>query len=190
MRIGVYGGSFDPPHLGHRQAAQSFIASGFIDKLLIIPAFEAPVKRKHIASFEQRLAMCALNFRGISDHILISDLESKLPTPNFTMQTLEHLSKSQPENQFLLCVGADCVAHLAKWHRGEELLRAFRVLAVDRPGFIRYEPPSSNVTWIPHHEVDAASRFVREGAKKKDHEVLKNVHPDVRSYIEEQKLYC
>lgn len=189
MRIGVYGGSFDPPHLGHRQAAQSFIASGFIDKLLIMPAFEAPGKNKHGAAFEQRLAMCALNFRGISGQISISDLESKLPTPNFTMQTLEYLSKSQPENQFVLCVGADSVAHLAKWHRGEELLRAFRVLAVDRPGYIRYEPPGSNVTWIPHSEVDAASTLVREEARKTDREVLKNVHADVRRYIDEQKLY-
>ena len=93
--IGIYGGTFSPPHLGHAHAARIFLAEGGIDALTVIPTFVTPLKeRREATSPEDRLAMCRLAF-SFSPRITVSDIEVRRRGRSYTADTLEALKKKR-----------------------------------------------------------------------------------------------
>lgn len=158
MRLGVYGGSFDPPHLAHVQVASRLLARNIVDHVLVVPVFEHAFA-KDLLPFEDRLDLCRLAFDGVT-RVSVSDVERDLPRPNFTLNTLQAVRALYPEAELRLIVGSDVVADLPRWHRIEEVLRLAPLLAVGRIGF---DEPGVHELELP----DVASRRLREDLRQR-----------------------
>jgi nicotinate-nucleotide adenylyltransferase len=112
-RIGLFGGTFDPVHRGHVSIAQSYLNTNFIDSLWIIPSAFPPHKPAQITDFHHRVEMLYLAFKGNSN-ILINPVESTLPEPGYTIQTLEYLQLTNSENEYYWCIGFNSFYQLAQ----------------------------------------------------------------------------
>lgn len=126
LRIGIFGGTFNPPHRGHRHIAEDFreqmAESGLpLDKILVIPTFVPPHKAApELATGEDRLAMCRLCFEeGIFE---VSNLEIERADTSYTYQTLEILREEYPTAEFYFLMGDDMLLYLPKWVYPEKIL--------------------------------------------------------------------
>ena len=124
MRIGIYGGTFNPPHTGHRKAAQEAIRALKLDKLLIIPTAEPPHKALPGASAaaEQRLELARLCFGDVAG-AEVSDLELRRGGKSYTVDTVAELRQRWPEAELWLVMGGDMFLTVDRWYRAEELFR-------------------------------------------------------------------
>jgi len=137
-KIGLYGGTFAPPHLGHVHAARAFLRAIPVDRLLIMPTFQPPHKAKAAGDTpEVRLEMCRAAFGDIPG-IEVSDYEIAKADVSYTVQTLRHLTAENREI-YLLC-GTDMFLTLEKWYQAEEI---FRLLENNRLCFVTYIPRKS-----------------------------------------------
>ena len=120
-RIGVYGGTFSPPHNGHIAAAKAFMEQMWLDFLFVIPAAVPPHKEvENEISAEHRFRMTQLAFEGI-EGVYVSDLELRREGKSYTVDTLRELSG--PEKRLFLLCGTDMMLTLDTWHEPEELFR-------------------------------------------------------------------
>ena len=120
-KIAIYGGSFNPPHIGHLNAARSFFRQTGADELIIIPSFIPPHKECiDFASAEDRLNMCRLNFQGI-EGTSVSDIEISRGGKSYTYITLEKFYRPDTELYFL--VGTDMLLTLDEWMHPEKILK-------------------------------------------------------------------
>jgi nicotinate-nucleotide adenylyltransferase len=114
LRIGVFGGSFDPPHVGHVLAAGLALAVAPIDRLLVVPALAHALDKQEHAAFRHRVAMCELAFADLR-HLDVSDVEAALGAPSRTLHTLEALAAAHPGASFRLVLGSDLLAEVGRW---------------------------------------------------------------------------
>ena len=129
-KIGIYGGTFSPPHVGHVGAAESFSKAIDPDELLIMPDFLPPHKQiDGEATPEERLKMCALAFGHIKN-VRISDMEIKRGGRSYTSVTLEELSSEDSELYFLC--GTDMFVTLEEWYRTELIFKLATICYVRR----------------------------------------------------------
>ncbi len=131
-RIGLFGGTFDPVHCGHLAIAEQAAEELHLEQMLFIPAPDPPHKRKTVATYGQRVAMLEL---ALADHhrFSVSLLESELPAPSYTVDTLIELRK-RLTGQFYFLIGADSLLDLHLWHRLDELLKLTNFAVISRPG--------------------------------------------------------
>ncbi len=124
MRIGIYGGTFNPPHTGHRKAAREAIGALGLDKLLVIPTAEPPHKElpEESAGPEQRLELARLCFGGL-EGAEVSPLELERGGKSYTADTVAELRRLYPEAELWLIMGGDMFLSLEKWYKSGELLR-------------------------------------------------------------------
>lgn len=122
LKIGVFGGAFDPPHFGHMALAQAAIERLQLDALHVIPTGSAWHKDRPLSDPKHRLEMCRLAFADIDDAV-VDDCETLRTGPSYTVDTLEHLRNQFPAAQFFLLVGQDQAMHLSEWHRAKEIPR-------------------------------------------------------------------
>ena len=109
MKIGIYGGSFNPIHKGHTELAASLVLQGLVDELWLLVSPLNPLKQgatSDIAEYEHRLNMARLATENI-EGVKVSDFERHLPLPSYTITTLNELRKAYPEHEFVLVIGAD-----------------------------------------------------------------------------------
>jgi nicotinate-nucleotide adenylyltransferase len=133
MRLGLFGGSFDPVHFGHLRAAEELSAHFKFDRLIFIPAAQHPHKQlAGPADFRHRLAMLKL---AIKDRpgFEVTDLEESLPRPSYTVNTLRALKEKEKEELFFL-VGYDSFQSIRKWRGYEELITLVSLVVFRRPG--------------------------------------------------------
>lgn len=116
MRLAVFGGSFDPPHVGHVAVAAMTLALTDADELLVVPCFEHAFGKPTATPFSHRLAMCRAAFADLR-RTTVSDLEATLGGTSYTLRTLEHLAKERPGVALSLVVGADAMRDRRSWHR-------------------------------------------------------------------------
>ena len=129
-RIGLYGGTFAPPHLGHVHAAKVFLASVPLDRLLIMPAGSPPHKTKAAGDTpESRLAMCRAAF-GNLPQTDVSDYEIRKPGKSYTVETLEALTR--PGREITMLCGTDMFLTLDKWHRAPDIFRLCTIACMAR----------------------------------------------------------
>lgn len=131
QKIGIFGGSFNPPHAGHLRLAKEFFRQLELDKLLIIPSNLPPHKSgAAYASAQDRLAMCRLcfDFPGCE----VSDLEIQQGGVSYTVLTLRQLKKSYPDAHLFLLVGEDMLSTFDRWYCYEEILDLATLCAAKR----------------------------------------------------------
>ena len=129
-RIGIYGGTFSPPHNGHVAAARAFLAEAALDRLLIFPAGIPP--HKQVSADDNpahRLAMARLAFAGIP-HAEVSDWEMTQPGRSYTVLTLEHFAA--PDRELVLLTGTDMFLSLDTWFRPADIFRLAEVVCIRR----------------------------------------------------------
>lgn len=144
MRVGIYGGSFDPVHLGHLWVAQHCAEQLQLDQVIFIPAATSPLKPNGpVASNEDRLMMLRLALGGgqqAADHqatFVIDDRELRRGGKSFTIDTVAEIRHQRPEDTLMLLVGSDAFAAIGQWHRPAELLQAITPIVFRRGG----DPP-------------------------------------------------
>jgi nicotinate-nucleotide adenylyltransferase len=134
MVVGVYGGSFNPPHVGHAMVAGWLGWTRRVDEVWLVPAFRHAFD-KPLAPWERRLAACEALARAVGPHVRVSTVEAELPTPSFTIQTLDALAARFPADTFRLVVGSDVLPQTRQWRAWDQIQRRFTPLAVGRVGF-------------------------------------------------------
>ena len=129
-KVGLYGGTFAPPHLGHLHAVKTFLCRIPVDKLYIMPTFQPPHKVKASGDTpEVRLEMCHAAFDGIPA-VEVSDYEIRKADVSYTVQTLRHLAK--PDREIYLLCGTDMFLTLDKWYKAEEIFRLAQIVCMAR----------------------------------------------------------
>ena len=132
MRVGLYGGRFDPPHLGHLLLAEGAREALGLDAVWFLPTGDPPHKAA-VASAHHRAAMTRLATRDHPD-FAVDDIEVERAGGTYAIDTLELLAARHPRAEFRYLIGADAYAEIAGWHRAEELVRRVRMVVVPRPG--------------------------------------------------------
>lgn len=130
--LGVYGGSFDPPHVAHVMAGVYALSVGRFDRLLVVPVFQHAFA-KELAPFEHRVRMCELAFQGLS-RVAVSRIEAELPVPSRTLQTVRALCEKHQGEELRLVVGTDVLAEAHKWHAFDAIERQAPLFVVGRMG--------------------------------------------------------
>ena len=191
MRIGIYGGSFNPIHKGHTQLAASIVAQGLVDELWLMVSPLNPLKSgevSDIAEYEHRLKMAELATKGI-EGVNVSDFERHLPLPSYTINTLGELQKAYPEHEFVLVIGADNWEQFPRWYHADEIMEKYHILIYRRPGCEIDEtslPASVQVVETPLYDV--SSTQIRESVKK-GRMMRRWLDEKVARYIKRHQLY-
>jgi nicotinate-nucleotide adenylyltransferase len=133
-RVGLLGGSFNPPHLGHLLMVMAVLATEEIDQLWIVPCADHAFG-KHLLPFDDRVRMCHLAFRHLGGGAVILDVERRLPAPNYTVQLLRALHAARPGIRPVWIAGSDILADLHKWREPEALPSLCRMVIVPRRGY-------------------------------------------------------
>ena len=132
MRIGIYGGSFNPVHNGHIHLAQTALRDFSLDRLYLVPSKKSP--HRSIAEYapdEDRLEMLRLACKT-DERLFVSDYEIKSDRVSYTIYTMEHFRAEFPEAELFLMVGSDMLMCFDTWHRFEEILAQVTLCVVSR----------------------------------------------------------
>lgn len=120
-RIGIFGGTFNPPHKAHRYLAKEMKRCAELDKIIIIPTFVPPHKQTtQLQSGSDRLEMCKRNF--FESYFEISDIEIIRQGKSYTVDTLETLRKKYPNDELFLIIGSDMLLSFHQWYRYQDIL--------------------------------------------------------------------
>jgi len=187
-RTGIFGGSFDPVHSGHIQAAESFLKSNLIHQLLVLLTPTPPHKQNSDqASYRCRFEMLKMAFRDYGN-IMISDLETRLSKPSYTLHTLNYLINRNKDRTWFLCVGEDSIVHFDSWYQYKDILKLVPLVVAGRPGFdkesVKPEILERSV-FVDHEPVDISSTGIRNRTLKTG-EVVPG---EVAAYISKHNLY-
>jgi nicotinate-nucleotide adenylyltransferase len=156
MKIGIYGGTFDPIHHGHlilaREARELF---GF-EKIIFVPAAISPFKSSPAASAQVRLSMLRAAIEGETKFEL-DDCELRRPPPSYTFDTIQEIRIRQRDAQIYYLIGEDNLPTLQKWHRFDELRKAVQFIVLDRTG-----TPPDHPYPIVHRKIDISATEIRK----------------------------
>lgn len=123
MKIGIFGGTFDPPHLGHIKTFTAFYNNFDFDKVYVIPVYTPPHKQIHsTTSTQERLDMTRLAFEKISDKVEVSDLEIKREGKSYTADTIRYFKEQGCDEIYFLC-GTDMLLTLSLWYKPEYIFK-------------------------------------------------------------------
>ncbi len=166
MRLGVFGGSFDPPHVGHLLAASDACEELELDRLFFVPAATQPLKEgRPAAPATHRLAMVHLAVDGDPRFSVLAD-EIEREGLSYTVETLAGFAERYPDAARYFLVGADAFALLAQWREPERIARLARLAVLQRSGDAVAEPPAgvpaSAVVRLHTRRVDVSSTEIRE----------------------------
>lgn len=189
-RLGVFGGTFDPVHLGHLRAAEVAREALRLDRVLFVPAGKPPHRPAAVASALDRYAMLALANAAHPDFVL-SDLELRREGPAYTVDTLEALQAMAPGSELFLVIGADAFAEIGSWREPARVLQLCTAAVVDRPGATGPPPAlpeGARVVRIERPTLPFSSSEVRRLIKA-GHSVRYVVPEEVADYIEKRELY-
>lgn len=144
MRLGVFGGAFDPPHVAHRALVESALAQLGLDRLLVVPTGQAWHKARALSGAQHRIAMAELAFADLPQ-VRVDARETLRPGPTYTIDTLRELHREQPGAELVLIIGQDQAQSLVSWRAWREVV-ALAIICVaaraDASGqTARFEPP-------------------------------------------------
>jgi nicotinate-nucleotide adenylyltransferase len=162
MRVGLFGGSFDPPHRGHLAVAEAVRDRFALDRVLLAPAAVQPLKPDGAhASFADRLHMVELLCEGVNG-IEASTIDAPQPggQPNYTIDTLHRLrDKLPPNTEIFVIVGADAFLGIRQWKDPAALMKQARWIVVSRPGFDLHQLKALNLSAQQRARIETLSDF-------------------------------
>lgn len=189
MRIGVFGGSFDPVHFAHLILAEQAREQAQLDRVLFVPAYRQPLKQgRHQAKYDQRVEMLELAVAGYPV-FEVSQIE-KGRDPSYTADTLRQLRDQHPTDELYLLVGSDCLPYLPEWHQPEEIAKLATLLiavrpdapdALEPPAYFRYQR-------VQMPQMALSSTELRERVRA-GRSVRFQLPRAVECYIETHRLY-
>lgn len=177
--VGVYGGSFNPPHVAHVLAATYVLATEAVDRIVVVPCFDHPLG-KQLAPFVHRKAMCELAFRDVR-RVEVSTIEQEMGETSRTLYTLQELLRREPSWSLRLIIGADILDETEKWFRWDEIARIAPPVVLGRLGHPHPDAPVPVLPEVSSTEVRA--RLARDGDV---HQMIPRV---VAAYARERGLY-
>ena len=189
-RIGIFGGSYNPIHVGHAIIASTILREGLIDQLWFMVTPENPFKQgQEFAPERHRLCMAELVARRIPNAVT-SAFEMQLPRPSYTIDTLNALRKRFPKDEFYLIIGADNWAKWDSWKSPSEIVSNYHVLVYPRLGHEVTIPLElrERVTLIDAPIMEISSTEIRQMIAQ-GHSPAFYVADDVNDYINEHNLY-
>ena len=191
-RLGILGGTFDPPHAGHLAAAVAVQTQVGLDELVLMVANEPwqKVGDRQVTPATVRLEMTEALVEGISG-LRADDREIRRGGPTFTVDTLEEILAEQPGTEIFLIVGADTANRLETWHRASDVVRLSTIVIVNRddsnntaPGFLR----DARVVNVSMNPVDVSSSAIREAVARAE-SIDSATSASVASIIRDHSLY-
>lgn len=191
MRIGVFGGTFDPPHIGHLLVANDAREALELDRLIFVPAGAQPFKvdTPPVASGQDRLEMVRLSVAGDANYV-VDDTEINRKGLSYTVDTLEHLSERNPAARLFLLMGEDVLAGFQKWRSPARIRELATLVAVSRGGLAESlaDPATSAVLRVSTRRVDVSSTEIRE--RRRAGKSIKGFVPEsVERFIDVRGLY-
>ncbi len=150
MKVAVYGGSFDPPHVSHVLAAAYALAIGDFDRVVVVPVFQHAFD-KELTAFQHRVRMCELAFAALP--VDVSMVERDLAPPSYTLHTIERLLTEHPAWQPSLVVGSDVLHESHKWHRFDRLVALAPLFVLGRAGHPHPDAPPPVLPEVSSTEV-------------------------------------
>ena len=191
QRIGIFGGSFDPPHIGHLAIAEQAREQMRLDAVYFVPAYIPPHKRKRsFARSDHRLTMTRLALRG-NKFFKVSNVEIKRAGVSYTVDTVQQFRRRFPQAELFLLIGSDNLADFQKWKSYKSILTAATLLVYPRSGTASSKEASFSsrkVFFVKGEFLDISSSSIRIAASAK-HSIRYLVPDAVRSYIIKKKLY-
>jgi nicotinate-nucleotide adenylyltransferase len=194
VRIGVFGGAFDPPHRGHFELAQAAVKEYSLDRLVVLPTGNAWHKRRTLTSPEHRMAMAKLAFAELPQAV-VDARETLRPGPSYTVDTLRELQAENPQAQLYLLIGEDQARALMTWHSWEDLpklaiicvaARADSTGAIGQFDALKAQFPGLAVIHMPPRELSATDLRQRAATGQS---LIPLVFESVARYIDQHHLY-
>jgi nicotinate-nucleotide adenylyltransferase len=195
MRLGLFGGTFDPIHVGHLILAEQCRESCSLDRIWFVVAGEPPHKRRERSSVTHRLEMARIAVAGHSA-FAVSELECTRPGPHYSVETLEAVRREHPDDDLFFLIGADSLNDLPGWREPGRIAQLATVVVVNRPGIEEVDPEHLPSFGAGSHPVVAVTippigiastdlrRRVSEGKS-----IRYMVPRGVEAYIDAQRLY-
>lgn len=189
MKTGLYFGSFNPIHIGHLAIANFMIEFTDLDQLWFVVSPQNPLKEKRsLLKDYHRLEMVRLAVDD-DDRFRASDIEFKLPTPSYTIDTLAYLEEKHPGREFQLVMGADGLRTFHKWKHADLIVKNYHRLIYPRPGEILKEGSDmSNATVVNAPLMEISSSFIRK-AIREGKDVRHLVPAKAYQYMREMHFY-
>jgi len=197
MKLGILGGTFNPPHLGHLICAQEAHRELGLDRVLMIPARIPPHKPvEHEPGAEHRLTLCRLAIDG-DERFEVAPLELSRDGPSYTVDTLSELTANDPESELYLIVGGDIAAGLPRWREPARVLELATVAVAKRRGTARSSvdaaleslPGGERARFFSMPRIGVSSTLVRR--RVRSGQPIRYLVPDVvAGYIAEHRLYA
>ena len=188
MKVGLYFGSFNPVHVGHLIIANTILSESGLDQLWFVVSPQNPLKAVGtLLSEYHRKYLIDIAIEG-EKKLRTSNVEFSLPKPSYTIDTVTYLSEKFPGNTFCIIMGSDSYSNLKKWKNYELLLKNYRIIIYDRPGFKILEPLPPTVTQVTAPLLEISSTHIRELLKA--NKSIKFLVPDVvKEEIERNHYY-
>ena len=189
MKIGIFGGTFDPIHEGHLFLARAARDQYHLDKILFVPAFIPPHKtgRRDMTPAPYRYSMVEMGIRDERD-FEVSDIEFNRPEVSYTVDTLRAFKTRYPDDEFFLITGSDTAVEIPGWREPEEIKKMASVLVAGRPGHAA-GAGGSGLLWIDMPPHDISSSEIRRKIAAGEPIGEKIISQNVENYIRKMKLY-
>ncbi|MGH7638731.1 MAG: nicotinate-nucleotide adenylyltransferase [Gemmatimonadaceae bacterium] len=192
MRLAIFGGSFDPPHIGHLLAASDAFEQLSLDRIFLVPAANQPLKAGRAnAPTEHRLEMARLLVAG-DPRFDVSNVEVERGGLSFTVDTLMHFAMLYPKAERFLLVGADVLSSFGQWREPRRILELARLVLLERQAGAPVAVPSAlggpEVQRLATRRIDVSSTEIRERVRT-GKPIRGFVTDAVAAYIERAALY-
>ncbi len=184
MKIGIFGGSFDPIHIGHIQVAKKIKDKFRLDKIIFIPTFKTPQKEFTIENIDAkvRLKMIKLALKEYGfKNLEVSDIEIKRKGTSYTFDTLIQLKKKYPNDQLYLLMGSDRYLTFDSWYKYEKIKEMVEIIVYHRNGYELKD--NKNILYLDGEDYDFSSKQIKENLE------LNKLPKSVLKYIAKNNLY-
>ena len=192
MKIGVFGGSFNPPHKMHLDIGVQLTNKQYVDNVVYVPTGSKYKYKNNLLPDKNRLEMLEILTKS-QEYLDVNDYELKDEVV-YTCETLAYFKELYPNDEIYFICGADNLSYIDKWKNGEEILNNYKIIAMKRKGedieellkkFVDYQ---NNIIVADVEQQDISSTDIREKLKNNEN-VLDVLDKDVYEYIRKNKLY-
>ena len=192
MKIGVFGGSFNPPHKMHLNIGLDLVNKQYVDKVIYVPTGSKYKYKNNLLPDKNRLEMLEI-LTKTQEYLDVNDYELKDEVV-YTCETLAYFKELYPNDQIYFICGADNLSYIDKWKNGEEILNNYKIIVMKRKGedieklLKKFEDYQENIVVADVEQQDISSTDIRERLKNKEY-VLDVLDKNVYEYIRKNKLY-